>query len=90
MRAALQVGSTSPEVVAVEARRAAAAGTAQPAGEDLPAVLPLPHRPVPPAVTEPAVPRGLPSVQAYDELLTRRPDPTDTESPPSTQGEAVS
>lgn len=91
MRAALQVGSTSPEVVAVEARRAAANLAHAGADEAVPAVLPLlPHRPVPAAVSQPAVPRALPSVQAYDELLTRRPTPIDTGSTPSTQGEAVS
>ena len=86
MRAALQLGSTSPEVVAVEARRA----TKAPAPAEVsPAVLPLP-RPVPPAVSEPAVERALPSVQAYDQLLTRRPTTPniDTQDAPK-QGEAV-
>ena len=89
MAAALRLGATSPEVVAVEARRAATTG--QPtAAQNAAAVLPLP-RPVPPAVTEPTVERALPCVQAYDELLTRRsttqPD-TDTTTP-SNEGEAV-
>lgn len=92
MRAALQIGSTSPEVVAVEARRASTVTSHQ--SEVSAPVLPLP-RPVPPAVTEPAVERALPSVQIYDELLTRRPHPHPTDAAtgvtgsPSTEGEAV-
>jgi hypothetical protein len=86
MRAALQLGSTSPEVVAVEARRATKA-TAP--AEVSAAVLPLPGL-VPPAVSEPAVERALPSVQAYDQLLTRRPTtPTIDTQDATKQGEAV-
>ena len=87
MRAALQIGSTSPEVVAVEARRASTVTSHQ--SEVSAPVLPLP-RPVPPAVTEPAVERALPSVAAYDDLLTRRPPVQSITTPETTtQGEAV-
>jgi hypothetical protein len=72
----------------VEGRRAATTATGQ--TEVAAPVLPLP-RPVPPAVTQPAVDRALSSVQAYDQLLTRRPPaPTTTDTPDATkQGEAV-
>jgi transposase len=78
--AALTVGSTSPDVVAVEARKATQArGAAVPAGPP-----PTPSRGervaslterrlADPASTLPADPRPLPSVSSYDELLTRRP-----------------
>jgi hypothetical protein len=99
LQAALTVGATSPDVVAVEARRATAAPPittpittpVEPActsssltGQ----VLPLPGRPVPPTVTGPALTdRPLPSMQDYDELLTRRTTPAVR---PKTEGEAVS
>jgi hypothetical protein len=73
--------------VAVEARRASTVTSHQ--SEVSAPVLPLP-RPVPPAVTEPAVERALPSVAAYDDLLTRRPPVQSITTPETTtQGEAV-
>ncbi len=100
LQAALSVGATSPDVVAVEARRAAT--TPQPGAGPRTgpgSVVTLPDRPVPPVVTGPELEdRPLPSVQAYDELLTRRPSavqqpssdlPAQPETPP-TPGEAVS
>jgi transposase len=100
LRAALSIGSTNPDVVAVEARRAAAiqpqvAVTSTRSGE----VVTLPDRPVPPVVTDPRLAdRPLPSVRAYDELLTRRSSPVEPPSSPlaadlessTTPGEAVS
>ena len=98
LRAALAVGATSPEVVAVEARRAAASAMDASAAADVAGgpVLTLPDRPLAPTVLTPES-RSLPSVQAYDELLSRRtPDasaPAAGESIRKTsisQGEAVS
>jgi len=70
--AALQVGSCSPDVVAVEARKhAAAAGTRGRAGEaprpSGASVISLPRRQAP----LPADQRAAPSVAAYDQLLDR-------------------
>jgi len=95
LRAALAVGATSPDVVAVEARRATPSAPDAAAAHRAPGpVLSLPDRPVAPAVLTPDH-RPLPSVQAYDELLSRRTanPPAQTESTPKTptsQGEAVS
>jgi transposase len=67
--AALRSGTCSPDVVAVEARRHAAAGTAAaeppgPApGRSRAAVVTLPRRPLP------ADPRPVPDTSAYDQLL---------------------
>ena len=103
MQAALGVGATSPDVVAVEARRAAAAAAEPPSvSTSSGGVLTLADRPVPPAVTGPPLTdRPLPSIQAYDDLLRRRPGPVQPHSSnpdsdpassasPSIQGEAVS
>jgi hypothetical protein len=80
MRAALAVGTPNPELVAVEARRAAANTAAGAAGEDVTAggepdarVVSLPERPTAAALPEDS--RPLPSVTPYDQLLRRR-DPT--------------
>ena len=93
LRAALAVGATSPDVVAVEARRATATGHAA-VGVDgqAAAVLTLPDRPLAAAVLTPDE-RPLPSVAAYDELLSRRTPEAEAESIPETiapEGEAVS
>lgn len=90
MRAALAVATPNPELVAVEARRAAAvapntAGAEAGAVAEPAHVITLPDRPA----TAAAVPddgRPLPSVTAYDQLLRRRdttttPDPTPTTDP---------
>ncbi|RBM11096.1 IS21 family transposase [Streptomyces sp. PT12] len=78
--ASLTAGSTSPDVVAIEARKAAAeAREKEPADEENPPwdehgdhVVSLPVRSVPlPADTRPP-----PSVDIYDQLLTRRPKGT--------------
>jgi transposase len=100
LQAALTIGATSPDVVAVEARRAAAATAPEAAATTTGSgsgVLTLPGPPVPPAVTGPVLEdRPLPSVQAYDELLTRRAPQPSSEgvaaetTPSTTQGEAVS
>lgn len=90
LQAALSIRSTSPDVVAVEARRAASKDASTSSSSTSNAqVVPLPGHPVPPAVTGPVLAeRPLPSVQHYDELLTRR---THTEQDPGTsEGEAVS
>ena len=71
--AALAAGTCSPDVVAVEARKHAAAGTGEPpaplAGRTPPgaAVITLPRRQAP----LPADARPVPSVAAYDQLLAR-------------------
>jgi transposase len=75
IEAALAAGTCSPDVVAVEARKHAAAARAAGAPADVPAARPsraavitLPHRGRPlPGDTRPA-----PSVAAYDQLLGRR------------------
>jgi hypothetical protein len=97
MRAALAVGVVNPELVAVEARRAAA--TADLGIEQACQVVALPERPAAPTVpttalpTLPALPadaRPLPTVTPYDQLLRRRERTnTDPDNPTST-GEAVS
>jgi transposase len=68
--AALGAGTCSPDVIAVEARRHAAAAGAPAAGPPVPAprrsraaVVTLPRRPLP------ADPRPVPDVSAYDQLL---------------------
>lgn len=82
MRTALALGTPSPELVAVEARRAAADTTASdsvPVGHEADQdtrVVSLPERPAT-AAALPEAPRPLPSVRAYDELLRRR-SPTAT------------
>jgi transposase len=71
MGAALAVGSTSPELVAVEARKAAG-GLGSPDLVDL-SDLDLPAAPVGDLVGPPLTqPRPAPSVAAYDELLTHQ------------------
>ncbi|MCI2424158.1 hypothetical protein MOQ72_42870 [Saccharopolyspora sp. K220] len=101
LRAAATVGATSPDVVAVEARRIAEARTpaetaavgADPVAEKSPKVVSLTERRLAdPQATVAALPsdaRPLPSVEAYDELLARRrPLPTASASSPSpTAGE---
>jgi len=85
MTTALSLGTANPEVVAVEARRAARRTTDPDAGAQ---VIPLPTRtssdgggPGRPAVADdlPGAHRPLPNVSAYDELLSRR---TRTQPPP--------
>jgi hypothetical protein len=77
IQAALAAGSCSPDVVAVEARRhaAAGAGAAGPPGpaprRSRAAVVTLPRRDGP----LPADPRPLPDVAAYDQLLRLVPRP---------------
>ncbi len=75
--AALTAGSTSPELVAIETRKAAAARRAAPATEPGPPpgrVLELPARP---RRVLPVDPRPVPSLAAYDQLLLfdRRSEP---------------
>jgi transposase len=84
--AALAVGATSPDVVAMETRRAIP-DTAT-AAEPLDTVLTLPHQPVR-TVVLPTDTRPVPSVQAYDQLLTRRPSPP-PRPPMTTEGEQIS
>lgn len=78
LQAALAIGATNPEVVALEARRAhtTTAGTgagAEPGtgGKQSGVVLALPERSSS-ATVLPADERPTPNVDAYDELLTRR------------------
>lgn len=106
MRAALSLGTANPEVVAVEARRAARVTTDPATGAR---VIPLPARPRSDGPGRAAVlgdlpgaHRPLPSVAAYDELLTRRarvpapaapphdPVTDETGEPAGQEGEAVS
>lgn len=75
--AALTAGSTSPELIAIETRKAAAARRAAPATEPGPPrgrVLELPARP---RRALPADPRPVPSLAALDQLLLfdRRSEP---------------
>lgn len=91
MRAALAVGTPSPELVAVEARRAAADNSA---GEDVIAgdepdarVVSLPDRPTSTAAL-PDDPRPLPSVTPYDQLLRRRDPAGPTSTGPTSTGPA--
>jgi transposase len=77
MTAALGAGSCSPDVVAVEARKHAAADPGAGAGPAWPAMRPRPSRAAVitlPARRDPLPPDGrpAPSVAAYDELLTGR------------------
>lgn len=75
IRAALSVGSTSPDVVAVEARKAAQPGGPDPASAVTDPPAPTEQRVV--SLTErrlaelPADARPLPSVDQYDQLLSR-------------------
>ena len=78
MRAALTLGTPNPELVTVEARRAAADNSTGTAGEDVIAgdepdarVVSLPDWPTS-AAALPNDPRPLPSVTPYDQLLRRR------------------
>ena len=97
MKAALSLGTANPEVVAVEARRAARRTTES---EGTALVIALPTRsaggeaaPDRPAVAGdlPGAHRPLPSVSAYDELLKRRiqPPPTLAVDDPMTPGQAA-
>ena len=72
MQTALALGAPNPDLVTVEARRAAAATPSVGDGDDSAArVVSLPERPTfAPVPAED--PRPLPSVTAYDELLRRR------------------
>jgi len=75
--AALAAGSSSPELVAIEARRAAATrragGTGGP-GAEAPAVLVEPA--APPRRALPVDPRRAPDLAGYDQLLLERaPEP---------------
>jgi hypothetical protein len=77
MTAALAAGSCSPDVVAVEARKHAAATPAPAAGPAWPAMRPRPSRAAVvtlPARRDPLPPDGrpAPSVAAYDQLLAPR------------------
>ena len=77
MTAALGAGSCSPDVVAVEARKHAAATPGPAAGPSWPAAQPRRSRAAVitlPARRDPLPPdqRPAPSVAAYDQLLTRR------------------
>lgn len=98
MATALSLGTANPEVVAVEARRVARRSTDPAAGAQ---VIPLPTRtssddgrPDRPAVADdlPGAHRPLPTVNAYDELLSRRtrtPHPgveVDDSAPPGRAG----
>jgi transposase len=79
MTAALAAGATSPELVAVEARKAAG-GLGSPQLVDL-ADLELPPEPAGEAADTPLTrPRPEPSVAAYDELLTRHNHSRDDQS----------
>lgn len=80
--AALAVGATSPDVVAVETRRAAGS-TPAPTTDPGASLLALPVPAPPAAVVLPTDDRPAPSVAAYDELLSRRlptPRPTGQET----------
>jgi hypothetical protein len=103
MRAALTLGVTNPELVTVEARRAAtlATPTVDPAsasshagtGAQPSRVLTLPERPTTASAALPTDERPLPTVTPYDQLLRRRdpadgPDRAVPHTP--TPGEAVS
>ena len=85
LRAAVTAGSSSPDVVALEARRAASSD------EDGAQVLLLPVQPA--ATSRPQLPvddRPPPSVAAYDELLARRTARTaGPRTSPDDEGEAV-
>jgi hypothetical protein len=99
LQAALAIGATSPDVVAVEARRASPgqdtgtgpSGTGPsgtgPSGTG--PVLTLPVRPGNPTVLTPDQ-RPLPTVTGYDELLSRRTPSRVDPTPPVTAGEAIS
>jgi transposase len=93
MTAALRVGVTNPELVAVETRRAAA-GAAGDAAPDLKhttgRVITLPDRPASRA-TLPADTRPAPTVTPYDELLRRRATTSNPNTASdSSDGEAIS
>jgi transposase len=85
MRTALSLGTSNPDVVAVEARR-----TARAAHPDDAQVIPLPTRADADAAPASAVvladlpgaERPVPSVAAYDELLTRRTARANRDDPP--------
>lgn len=88
MRAALAVGTPNPDLVAVEARRAANAAApsstaSSTAADDVAAsghVLTLPDRAVSTALPDDQ--RPLPSITPYDQLLRRR-DPTSSDPTPT-------
>jgi transposase len=72
--AALQAGSTSPELVAVEARKAAGV-LGSPELVDLSDLdLPTPPADSPATTAPPTQPRPAPSVAIYDQLLTYQPE----------------
>jgi transposase len=92
MTAALALGVTNPELVTVEARRAATltAPTADP--EQSARVLPLPERPTTASSALPVDERPLPTVTPYDQLLRRRDPaggPDCAASRTCTEGKAV-
>jgi len=76
MRAALEAGSVSPDVVAIEARKHLAASRA---AADTPARGPRPSRaavvnlPAPRSAAAPPDARPAPSMAAYDQLLATPP-----------------
>lgn len=78
--AALHAGALTADAVAVEARKAAQADTADAASPDPPAE-PIPQPPQVVSLTRrrvrtlPANTRPPPSVAAYDQLLSHRPQP---------------
>ncbi len=101
MTAALALGVTNPELVTVEARRAATLATPAPGqqpasghpagtGGQSGRVLTLPERPLAPGTALPADERPLPTVTPYDQLLRRRDPASGPDSRPDTPGEAVS
>jgi transposase len=98
LQAALAIGATSPDVVAVEARRASPgqdtgtgpSGTG-PSGTGPSGTGPVLTLPVPPnpTVLTPDQ-RPLPTVTGYDQLLSRRTPSRVDPTPPVTAGEAIS
>ncbi|MGV1050465.1 MAG: Mu transposase domain-containing protein, partial [Solirubrobacterales bacterium] len=88
LQAALAIGATSPDVVAVEARRASL-GQLSGAASGTGPVLTLPVRSGNPTVLTPDQ-RPLPTVTGYDELLSRRTPSRVDPTPTVTAGEAIS
>ncbi|MGH3672235.1 MAG: IS21 family transposase [Pseudonocardiaceae bacterium] len=94
MTTALALGVTNPELVTVEARRAATIAHPATTGAHSARVLTLPERPLTAGTALPVDERPLPTVTPYDQLLRRRDPAGDPagglDSRTDTQGEAVS
>ena len=91
INAALTVGASSADVVAVEARKAGEATRARVDPQAVHPALPAPRQPTVASLTQrrlaglPQDTRPPPSVDRYDQLLHRRPPPPHT--PPAHEGE---